>query len=426
MKRLFMVSLLLLSLIFSSIVAFAQDDEMIDFAFDSSDASLSFPEDWEQDVDDDGVVLLSTDGVELMVYDAATVADVLDGDADAETAEALLDSVLDALPVDEDVELDAGDAKAVELEDRDVLRLVFEAEDSTGTVIVVPLADEMFGLVLMMLESDADEEISEQVDAIVASFDIAESEGSSAACTISTTEADTVQIRVGPGFNRTVIAFLPADVDFTAQGQTTDDDGNVWFRIPQEEAAPNKAVNETWVAADDVEQSGDCDDVEGAVAPPIIPIQQAPPTAAPQQSADTTTTDSGTDTTATDTTTTDAPSAPVVDASGAIIPNEGTWYLSYDIGSATCSTGSGTYDSGFGDETGTLSGGGSAGIFFNGLVPYVGNNTYEVAESFSSEIGTITGRFTMTITSPNTATGSVGFVIQDCNVFVPFTVNRIG
>lgn len=98
-------------------------------------------------------------------------------------------------------------------------------------------------------------------------------------CTVSARAANTTQVRVGPGENRTSVSFLAANRQFEVQGQTEDNDGNVWYQLDKEEAAPGRSINEAWVDARLVSETGDCSTVVDAAAPPIIPIiQQAPPT----------------------------------------------------------------------------------------------------------------------------------------------------
>lgn len=126
---------------------------------------------------------------------------------------------------------------------------------------------------------------------------------SAEACIVRTNQADTVRVRVGPGNNRTSVTFLPANQDFEPLGQATDDDGNVWYQLDKEEAAAGRAINEAWVAADELLTSGDCSAVGESAAPPIIPIISAPAAAAPSDTSDggdTDTSDSG-DTGATET-----------------------------------------------------------------------------------------------------------------------------
>jgi hypothetical protein len=91
-------------------------------------------------------------------------------------------------------------------------------------------------------------------------------------CTVQTDERNTIPLRVGPGLNRASITFLPNNQAFVAIGRFVTDDGDVWFQLNKDEAAPNTAANEIWVAAEDVETAGDCDAVQDTDAPPIIPL----------------------------------------------------------------------------------------------------------------------------------------------------------
>lgn len=126
-----------------------------------------------------------------------------------------------------------------------------------------------------------------------------EASSSETICTILTEEARTVRVRVGPGENRTSVTFLPADVDIEVTGQTKDDNGNLWYQVDKETAAPERAINEAWVSATEVETSGSCDDIADTTAPPIIPIiAQPPPASASDLGADDTDSDSEEETTA--------------------------------------------------------------------------------------------------------------------------------
>ena len=78
-------------------------------------------------------------------------------------------------------------------------------------------------------------------------------------CIVRTEDAATVQVRVGPGNNRGVLAFLPADRDFDALSQFEDADGGVWYQLDPTIAAPAQVANQTWVSADDVDSTGNCD-----------------------------------------------------------------------------------------------------------------------------------------------------------------------
>jgi hypothetical protein len=94
------------------------------------------------------------------------------------------------------------------------------------------------------------------------------------ACTVSTDQARTVALRVGPGFNRTSVAFLPDGEDFDVLGQASEDDGNLWYQLDKAQAAPDSSAGEIWVLSDEVATQGDCVAVVDADAPPIVPITQ--------------------------------------------------------------------------------------------------------------------------------------------------------
>jgi hypothetical protein len=130
-------------------------------------------------------------------------------------------------------------------------------------------------------------------------------------CTVSTADARIVQVRVGPGENRTSVTFLPADIEVEVTGQTADDNDNLWYQVDKEVAAPGRAINEAWVLAETVITSGSCDDVTDTAAPPIIPIITRPTPAASEADSEA----SGDS---------DEP-APATD----IKPNDGLWTLSW-------------------------------------------------------------------------------------------------
>ena len=90
-------------------------------------------------------------------------------------------------------------------------------------------------------------------------------------CTVATDQAGVVGVHVGPGTNRTRIAFLEAGVDFAVIGQAQDGDGATWFALTPEEAAPGKLIDQAWVARADIRESGDCDTVEAMEGSAVVP-----------------------------------------------------------------------------------------------------------------------------------------------------------
>lgn len=125
------------------------------------------------------------------------------------------------------------------------------------------------------------------------------------ACTVSTGKKRSVELRVGPGTNRTSVAFLPTGTQFTVLGKSSDKDGKVWFQLDKKEAAPKSSAKEVWVLSTSVTTSGDCASVANASAPPIVPITHVSPPAK---------TDSGSTT---------------ASSSGTIAPQAGTWTVSF-------------------------------------------------------------------------------------------------
>jgi hypothetical protein len=162
-------------------------------------------------------------------------------------------------------------------------------EASDNLQVALELSDGSYGfLVFVGTTSDLDA-AQDEIEAIAASFDVAESApaaaaGSGATCTVRASNADAGQLRVGPGENRSAIAFLPANTSVTVTGRIELDDGSVWYQLDKAEAAPQgTAASELWVNAENVSATGDCDTVGETNAPPVIPISVAPPaaTAAP-------------------------------------------------------------------------------------------------------------------------------------------------
>lgn len=128
------------------------------------------------------------------------------------------------------------------------------------------------------------------------------------ACSVSIETERSAALRVGPGENRTSVAFLPAGNDFAVLGQSTDKNDQVWFKLDKTEAAPKSSANEVWVLSDDVTSNGNCDSVVDADAPPIVPIIAAPP---PSTNENQNTGDNN----------------PV--SGGGTVPKAGTWTISY-------------------------------------------------------------------------------------------------
>ncbi len=92
---------------------------------------------------------------------------------------------------------------------------------------------------------------------------------SSVPCTVWA-ESENVRVRVGPGTHRGVFAYMPPNRPFTVIGQAQDRDGETWFQLDKDMFPRGEKALSLWVKADEVTQSGPCQDVPQAEAPPVI------------------------------------------------------------------------------------------------------------------------------------------------------------
>jgi hypothetical protein len=97
----------------------------------------------------------------------------------------------------------------------------------------------------------------------VPSFRGAQLQAANEPCTIQTPQFFVAQ-RVGPGFNRSIRRFLPANQPFPVIGQAQAADGSLWWQIQVE------GIPEAWVLQSDVLATGACQVVPQATPPPII------------------------------------------------------------------------------------------------------------------------------------------------------------
>lgn len=149
--------------------------------------------------------------------------------------------------------------------------------------IVVVLSDGKVGFLTLFAGKGQRKALAGRITAIISSFDntLAATEAAQAPgapCLVSADKANTAQLRVGPGTNRGAIAFLPASVNVTVTGRIVLDNGDVWYQLNKDEAAPGgTAASELWVSADQVTATGDCEHVGETSAPPVIPNSAPPP-----------------------------------------------------------------------------------------------------------------------------------------------------
>ncbi len=85
------------------------------------------------------------------------------------------------------------------------------------------------------------------------------------------TDREEVEVRVGPGENRSVFTTLPSNQDFRVIGQALDGQGNIWYELDKDQIPGSEMANSLWVKAADIQTSGDCGATPRVEAPPIIP-----------------------------------------------------------------------------------------------------------------------------------------------------------
>jgi hypothetical protein len=294
----------------------AQDDQPLTTVVDLSDGYIiSVPDGWEFEEDEDtGGVVLSDGTIVLFVLNPVKIADLVEVDEDADADDLLID-LYDELYNDRPRRRDI---EETEIGEREAVRWAYEDDsfgsEGTGIFYVIRLSNNLFGAVEAYIEDGDILDSLELIETIITSFDAGADAQVAAAepCFISTDEEETVELRVGPGTNRSVMAFLEADEEFQVIGRFTADDGDVWYQLDKEEVLPGTAANELWVAADAVDETGDCDAVVDASAPPIVPISNQPPSD--------NTGDGGGDT----------GGGTTGGATGGVLPSTGTWTVYLD------------------------------------------------------------------------------------------------
>jgi len=91
-------------------------------------------------------------------------------------------------------------------------------------------------------------------------------------CTIRTDRQD-VPVHVGPGRNRGLFGYLPANQDFTVIGQALDDKDVIWWSLQVDQITTSPGITSLWVASTDVLGKGGCGAVPPVEPPPYIPGQ---------------------------------------------------------------------------------------------------------------------------------------------------------
>lgn len=257
------------------------------FTAEDSSFSFQYPEGWFAALQDTGVVLLTNEEDLLDANNGLTdtgIVFVFIPPSLVQEAELPITSLLDTLSAYLAlIDADAETVEQVTIGERAAAQAFFSPD--TFTVFALEFNEGTTGLVGIQAGGSL-ADFEEIINAVVPTFNTpslnAETSSSGGQpCMIRTDQERFVAVRVGPGVNRTSIAFLPANTDFEVLGKAEAGDGSLWWKVDKELAAPGKAANETWVAQEDVTASGGCDQVIDADAPPVIPITAPQPTAAP-------------------------------------------------------------------------------------------------------------------------------------------------
>lgn len=240
---------------------------------------ISVPDDWDSDVDDKtGGVYLNNADFTVFILTPPQVADLVTLGKSPDAAKLMVDINVALY----DWEPDADSIDSIQLAGHPAARVYYnlEGDEFEGVSYVIELGDGAFAFVDGVASIGKTDELETALLPILRTFksaDEAASATSSEPCLVSTDSRDTARLRVGPGENRSSVAFLPAGDGFEVQGQFVDDDGNVWYQLDKDAAAPQSAASEIWVAQVDVTETGDCQSVVDASAPPVVPITSSNP-----------------------------------------------------------------------------------------------------------------------------------------------------
>lgn len=400
--------LLILFALFSlSLPVLAQEDLTETFTFESG-ASFQFPDTWQVNDKKDPIKLVS-EQTEMVMMDYAGLQ-AIGVDANKLAHDAILELYFTEYHPDRAFK--AIKIEPFEIDGRSGVQYDYSADDGRARVMVIPFSNGSAGLVEeISLAGKLREE--ETALAIIETFDNTDAVTGTTAtvaqkivdCTISTNRDDTVQVRVGPGENRTSIVFLSAGPSFKVLGQAKASDGSLWWKLDKAQVAPDKAVNEVWVKQNDVASKGDCEDVVDVNAPPIVPIVNGAPPA----------NSSGGNT--------NPPPA------GGNVPQAGSWVIIYSSGKASC----------FGTETIDVavdlppqaigvSVSGSTINLDGDILTRIGGNTYQGIGQISENGQIYSANITVQVISATQIVGTLAYTANygdtSCSVTYPFSVNK--
>ncbi|MBZ0320255.1 MAG: hypothetical protein K8L91_27835 [Anaerolineae bacterium] len=250
---------------FTLIVVSAQDDSQT-HRFEASGATVTFDNSWTLVSSDDESATLIHGLIQVTLYDPLYVSSEVQLD-DSGTLEDVLKEMRTALGTDSHTRFDATRLveEVIPKVNRVIVTYLYTPDDDgmTGIFIALSFDDGSYGFADALMPLDNVDDDRETVLELIGTFNIASTEP----CTVSTSQSNTVQLRVGPGTNRGVFTFLPANRLFKVLGQTVID-GKIWWKLDKNEVLPQGAAGELWVAAEDVTATPSCESVTPMLAPP--------------------------------------------------------------------------------------------------------------------------------------------------------------
>ncbi|MBK9748389.1 MAG: hypothetical protein IPO91_16670 [Chloroflexi bacterium] len=430
LSQLFKLILLLVVLAVFPLAAAAQNGVPIDSAY-----TLTLPENWNwQYATPHAGFYLSGDNTTVYMIDPAELREILrytpKAGIDAVFTEAYAALYTGGLPY-------GANLQSIDLNGRDNLAWHYSTiDDREGWFVLLEMSDDSYGLVDMYGPEAEFDLTNSALSGLLHSFDTAQTVVSDAQpftafelasepvvvlepvaevepCRVSTSEAVSVALRVGPGENRTSVAYLPVDAEISVTGMLVAADGSEWFQVDKTQAAPQSAAAEVWVRRSDVQELGACSAVAAVIAPPIIPISVV------------TTTQAAADTVA-------APEAQAVLAD-AFTPAAGTYTLAFASTTYISCEGRPNVQRNSADifvnmQLGDLAlapNGDSLTISGNTFTRVPGTNTFTGSLHFADSS---TNTLSVTLTSPTTATGTLTVYVTtengtNCVLTVAVTLN---
>jgi hypothetical protein len=286
MRRLLLLLLTLVLLLLAAPLLNAQDE--LPVVVELTDGyTINVPDGWEsREGLNDGFII--SDGASfLYVMDPTVIAEKVD----TEDAPLLADILIQLFELQYRAQLTPDQLTPVVIGELEAISYSYDVGAAfRGTFLVVELSEATYALFDLTESTESALEPVEFLSPIIASMLAGDDSIIVAAtvvpCMVTAAQPNTVSLRVGPGDNRAVLFYMPADVEVRANGLYLDAEGDTWLRLIKSQIAPDSASDEIWVAEAEVVTTGDCTalieiasrDIIPA-APPVVALTEATPEA---------------------------------------------------------------------------------------------------------------------------------------------------